>query len=762
MSIIKKDGIRVGIDARSLTTGSKTGIQRYIVELVMKTASQRDDITFFLFYPSLFNGGKYLASFGRSLPPNIKHINMPIWKCLSNKRFHLFWYDLILPFFIWVLKIDVFHGSAEIIPSIPTSSNCKAVLTIHHLWANELNSWDEDRIQRMKSSAVSAHKILTVSKSSKKNIANLWDIAEEKIQAITIGYREKTSEAVCTNIKKQDMILFVGSSYPRKNVMGILEAYSVLKEEKQITEKLYLVGKEITHEPRKYVEANNLSNDVKFFINLGDEKLDVFYQRAKAFVFPSFEEGFGMPVLEALSHHTPVVTSDIPVFREIVKDCGFYVNPHSPQDIARGIWQALTDTKKVEEMLNKAPSLLKQYSWQATSRNILKLYDELCPKNNIMFFEPSSGFGGSGNALFNLLKQVDKKSIVPIVVTLNDGPQFEKIKALGNEVIKLGSKKQTLKSGNGASSYTQFLLDFFFVTLPMIFKLLCLIRKYKIKAVHINTNIISGIPAIVAAKISKAPCICHIRQTRKLIKREMLIIRWIDRFIVLNKDVFNTMLKHVPEKKLSIIYDGVDLSSLAGPIPDAGKTLRDVTNKTVGMIGRMVEGKGHEDFVRAAKEVLKTNPNVNFLIVGDMPNDSDSYGKGILNLIQKEKLSGKIRFSGWLNDLKPIISDMDIVVQPYTLPEGLPNVLIEAMAKGKPTVSTNIPGPTEIIIHKKTGLLVPPGSPLALAKAIKSLLDNTDMAKKMGEAGRERVKESFDMKKNVIKIHDLYEYALKK
>ena len=356
----------------------------------------------------------------------------------------------------------------------------------------------------------------------------------------------------------------------------------------------------------------------------------------------------------------------------------------------------------------------------------------------ILFYEPSSGFGGSGNALYNLLRHIDNKHIEAVVVTCEDGPQFEKIKALGIKVMKANAKG------------------------PLnVWYLLWTIKKLRINLVHINTNIISGIPAIIAAKIAGIPCICHIRQTRKLIRRERFFAKWADSFIVLNKDAYELLSKDIPQDKLQIVYDGIDFNETFGvALGNFKKEYGIESSPTIGLVGRIVEGKGHKEFILASTEVLRVIPEAKFVIVGDAPPGDGRYCEEVKELAEKEDVARNIVFTGWRNDIPEVASSFDIAVQPYTSPEGLPNTIMEEMAMGKPVITTNIAGASDIVIDNETGCLVPPGDYRALASAILRLLADPELSKQMGSAGRRRVREYFDITKTAKKIEELYDKTL--
>lgn len=242
-----------------------------------------------------------------------------------------------------------------------------------------------------------------------------------------------------------------------------------------------------------------------------------------------------------------------------------------------------------------------------------------------------------------------------------------------------------------------------------------------------------------------------------MIKREKVFAKWVDKFIVLNKFACEMYKKNIPEEKLYIIYDGVDLNDLLNS--KAGCFRKEFNLDScpiVGLVGRIVEGKGHKEFILSAKEILKIEPSVKFVIVGDSKGESDGYFQAVKRLVRENKLNENFIFTGWRDDVRNIILDLDILVQASTtFPEGLPNILLEAMALKKPIVATNIPGASEIVEDGKTGFLVPPGDTDAISSKIIYLLNHPDVGRVMGEKGLEKAEEKFDIKANVEKIEGL-------
>ena len=358
----------------------------------------------------------------------------------------------------------------------------------------------------------------------------------------------------------------------------------------------------------------------------------------------------------------------------------------------------------------------------------------------ILFYEASSGFGGSASALVHMIRHLNREKFVPIIAFKNYGGQIEKIK--NAELIKLKEYRKPDKLSN-----LHFLFYFVRNILPETFKLYFTIKKKKVSLVHVNINVTAGIPAIIAAKISGVPCVCHIRETRKLIKRERLFAKWVDRFIILNKYAYEVYKIDIAEEKLKVIYDGLDLDEFKGLGDGALRREYNLNSApTVGVIGRIIKGKGQKEFVLAAKIALEIKPKIKFIIIGDAKSDSSLYYNEVKDLVKKEKLTDSIIFTGWRNDITNIIRDLDIVVLPSTTyPEGLPNAIIEAMALKKPVVASNIPGPSDIVVDGETGFLTPTGDTKIMAEKIIYILNNQEISRKMGEKGKIRTEELFEI-----------------
>lgn len=170
-----------------------------------------------------------------------------------------------------------------------------------------------------------------------------------------------------------------------------------------------------------------------------------------------------------------------------------------------------------------------------------------------------------------------------------------------------------------------------------------------------------------------------------------------------------------------VIVNGIDVREFRPRRRSAGR--RTSRKIVVGTVGRLHIQKGHEDLLKAAKKVLEENPRVSFCIIGE----GELRGH-LESVTEKLGIRGRVSFLGGRTDIARQLSKMDVFVLP-SLWEGFPIVVLEAMAARKPIVASAVNGVLEILEHGKTALLVPPGDPSELSKAIIRMVTDTRLAK---------------------------------
>jgi len=349
---------------------------------------------------------------------------------------------------------------------------------------------------------------------------------------------------------------------------------------------------------------------------------------------------------------------------------------------------------------------------------------------NILFVESGSGYGGSAVCLYQMLRCLDRVRFTPFVFAYTHGPTIAKIENLGVET-------RVLKGRSAFGEIARW------------------IRDQRVDLVHNNNELYSNIPGILAAKVTGRPCLCHMRGIRGLTRRERWVARLVDRFVAVSHTCRDRLKREgLPENKLSVVYDGVETRAFQ-PVPPRADPWRSLgippEVPVVGVVGRLARGKGHEHFIAAAGEVLRQGTEAYFVIVGEGPLKEE-----LQSLVHRQGLEERVLFAGWRTDLREVYAGLDIVVSPSCLEESFGMINVEAMAMEKPVVATDRGAYPEVVQHGQTGRIVPAGAPRPMAEAVLALLNDADERRRMGRAGRRRVEELFDIRKNIQQIEALY------
>lgn len=225
--------------------------------------------------------------------------------------------------------------------------------------------------------------VITVSKSEKRNISRKLSIPEEKIKVIYHGVSDafkplSNKEEIMKRLSRKynidsPFIFHVSSYQPRKNVEGIIKAFAVCKRKYGIEEKLVIGGKQ-PYKLRSIVKHLGLEKDVIFTGYIDEKDLPLFYNVAEVFVFPSFYEAFGMPILEAMASGCPLITSNVYAMPEIAGDATVLVNPYNVNEIAEAIYNVLSDKNLRRRLIQKGLRRAKMFSWEKCAEEHLKVY----------------------------------------------------------------------------------------------------------------------------------------------------------------------------------------------------------------------------------------------------------------------------------------------------------------------------------------------------------------------------------------------------
>lgn len=216
--------------------------------------------------------------------------------------------------------------------------------------------------------------------------------------------------------------------------------------------------------------------------------------------------------------------------------------------------------------------------------------------------------------------------------------------------------------------------------------------------------------------------------------------------------------EHIPASKLVTIYNAIDHERFRVP-PEVRERVRGELGLAqdeiaVGSTGALTRQKGFNYLIEAAPLVLKSRPEARFFIGGEGESEAE-----LVRQRDAAGLGGRITFLGFRDDVPALLAAFDIFVLPSIF-EGLPVSLVEAMAAGLPIVTTDVDGNCEAIGDGEAGIAVEPADPAALAGALLKLIKDPELRRKMGDRGRERAREIFDVRVMVSKYEAVYREAL--
>lgn len=213
-------------------------------------------------------------------------------------------------------------------------------------------------------------------------------------------------------------------------------------------------------------------------------------------------------------------------------------------------------------------------------------------------------------------------------------------------------------------------------------------------------------------------------------------------------------LGFAPEK-MTRIYNGIEVTRFnAPPRTNLRKELGfPAETKLIGMVANVRQTKGHEFFVRAARQVSDAHPEARFLAVGDV---DERIGQGLRELVRQLRLEDRFFFLGFKEDIPEILANLDVFVLSSTS-EGFPLVVLEAMAAGKPVVVTRSGGPEEMIRDGRDGFLVPPADVDSLAAKISALLEDPGSAAALSHEARASITNKFSIIRMIDAYSALYE-----
>ena len=376
--------MRIAIDARFFGTG--TGIGRYIEQLILNL----EKIDFNNEYFILINKENEIKYQPRESNFKKKIVNIP-WYGIEEQ--------IKLVKILNKLNVDLVHFPHF---NVPFFYNKPFIVSIHDLILTRYPSMRATTLSPIKyffknifykiiiNHAVNkSQAVITMANFTKEEIVKKFKCQSSQLKAgppqaekVKVIYEGVTKLKVNKDLNSEilfkkyginkNFVLYVGNAYPHKNLEFLIEAFKNFNKDYE----LVLVGKKDYFYERleKFIKNLKIKDKVVLTGYLTDDELAVFYNKAKAYVFPSLCEGFGLPPLEAMNFKLPVLSSNYSCLPEILGDSALYFNPKDKDDFIEKLDNILENESLRNKLIENSEKILNKYSWRKMAENILKIY----------------------------------------------------------------------------------------------------------------------------------------------------------------------------------------------------------------------------------------------------------------------------------------------------------------------------------------------------------------------------------------------------
>lgn len=378
----------------------------------------------------------------------------------------------------------------------------------------------------------------------------------------------------------------------------------------------------------------------------------------------------------------------------------------------------------------------------------------------ILFINPAGYIGGAEKSLIDLVTGLPRDQFECLVVILGSGPLAGELNRRGIETreILLPAAILNLSRSRGRNRWLT-LTGLPFLISPALNRLLRLIREESVDLIHTN-GLKAHLLGCLLTILSRRPLIWHFRDYPAP-GGYSLLFRYLARVfptgIIANSRAVKERLGNLD--KIKVVYNGIDLNYFQ-PGGDSQRCRKELGvtrhNLVIGTIGHFAPLKGYDDLIRAMPPVLETIARARLILVGKAVYPAyRNYRKKIQLLVEQLGITDRVIFVEMREDLPAILNALDIFILP-SWSEGFGRANLEAMAVGKPVISTRVGGVPEVVLDGETGLLVPPHNPNVIARAIIKLALDKDLRTRMGQAGIEQARH-FSLEKMIRRMVEFYD-----
>ena len=375
--------MHIGIDAHAIGA-RQGGNETYIANLIKSLAEIDGDNLYTIYLANAGAAAQWRESFTsryknfsvRLLPPPTPLVRVPVY----------------LTYELFRRPVDVLHVQY----TAPPFCRVPVIVTIHDLAFERMPETFTRRGSfqlklTVRRTAKKAARIATVSEYSRQDLLDIYKLPPEKVVVTYNGVESSfTPRPSVPNEAEEvrrrfgvsrDFLLTVGSLQPRKNMVRLIRAYARLRSEREdFRPQLVIVGRKLwlASEIFDEVKRQRWADDVILTGYVADEDLPALYRAARAFVYPSLFEGFGLPPLEAMACGTPVVTSDVSSLPEVTGGAALLIDPNDERALANALIEIVSNERLRAELRERGIAQAKKFTWRDAAEKTLRLYQEAC------------------------------------------------------------------------------------------------------------------------------------------------------------------------------------------------------------------------------------------------------------------------------------------------------------------------------------------------------------------------------------------------
>ncbi len=381
--------MKIAFFSQLLLNNNKTGIGwlAYNVVNYMQFLDTQNEylMDFFIIGNKRFKRYKNIINYYR-----LKGFKINICRWFSFDIYKIIWPFLPLPYELFFKRnadITLFFNYY-----VPPGVKGKKVVFIHDMtykaYPETVNKKTLYMLKfNVKKACKRADKIITISEFSKNEIIKYLDIDENKIVVMPVGVNTEIFKVTKDTNKINDVklkygikgkyFLYLGTLEPRKNIDRMIEAYAMLGKENKNIPQFVIAGRKgwMYESIFNKVKELGIENDVIFTGYVEEKEAPLLMEGAEAFLFVSLYEGFGMPILEAMSCGVPIITSNAASMPEVIGDCGLLVNPLSTEEIKKALEKILYKQIDIDDMTKRALQRSENFTWEKSAEKLLNLFE---------------------------------------------------------------------------------------------------------------------------------------------------------------------------------------------------------------------------------------------------------------------------------------------------------------------------------------------------------------------------------------------------